>query len=174
MLKKIKKCAAVIGLAAVTAISLNGCGAAVEMVGAGVAIPATIGIIDSATAASAMSDADAMDNACKTFYAGVRAGAINTSSTYPDGTKVTVAAEKGASDKDKMAAAKSATVYDSLLYSGLSNTIDVSQMVYLLHDTGTDDKGDILYIGDDKIKSLTSGVDYKQLSLSTALGELYN
>lgn len=173
MLKKIKKYAAVIGLVAVMTISLNGCGAAVEMVGAGVAIPATIGIINGATAASAMSDASATDNACKTFYAGVRAGAITTSSKYPDGTTVTAAAENGASDMDKMYAAKAATVYDSLRYSGLSNTIDVSQMVYLLHDTGTDDKGKILYAGDDKIKNLSLD-DYAPLFLRTTLGELYN
>lgn len=173
MFVKIKKCAVLIGLTAVMAISLNGCGAAVEMVGAGVAIPATIGIIDSANDASAMSDASATDNACKTFYAGVRAGSINTSSKYPDGTAVSAASAKGASDEDKRYAAKAATVYDSLRYSGLSNTIDVSQMVYLLQDIAGYRKGSIFYVGDNQIKRLSIR-DYAQLSLSTTLGELYN
>ena len=172
MPKKIKKCAAVICLTAIMAISLNGCGSVMQISGAGAAIPATAGIIYSATMASAMSEASSADNACKTFYTGVVAGAITKSSTYPDGTKVTAAAEQGASDEDKRYAAKATTVYDSLRYSGLSDTVDVSQMVYLLHDSGTDEKGDIFYIGDDKIKNLSLG-DYAQLYSSTSLGELY-
>lgn len=173
MANKIRKCAVAIGLTAVMAVSLNGCGAAVEMVGAGVAIPATIGSIDSATVASAMTDASATDNACKTFYAGVRSGTIDSNSKNPDGTTVSAAPIRGATDREKMYAAKAATVYDSLLYSGLSNTIDVSQMVYLLKNNGTYSKGKILYAGDDKIKNLSLD-DYAPLYLNTTLGELYN
>lgn len=113
---------------------------------AAIAIPAVVGIINSANESSGQTNAAAVDNACKTFYAGIKSGSINsTSSKNPDGSSVSVAASKGASDKEKISKAKAAKVSDAQKYSGLDVSYD-NLCYYTANDsTAHKVKGDIVY-----------------------------
>ena len=138
---------------------------------AAIAIPAVVGIINSATQSAGDSDASTVNNACKTYYAGVKSGTITTSSKNADGTTVTAAAAKGASEKAKTTAAKKATVADAQKYSGLNVAYD--NLVYYSGATqasaANKTLGDIIYFaGDGSIPGGTT-----QLAATTTLDDLY-
>ena len=78
---------------------------------AAIAIPAVIGIINSATKSAGASDASTLNNACKTVYAGVKSGSITSQSKDNAGTNCTWAAAPGASNSDRLKAAKSNDCY---------------------------------------------------------------
>ena len=90
---------------------------------AAIAIPAVIGIINSASESQGASDASTLNSACKTFYAGVQSGTINSTSKNSDGSDVKTGTvdvpDKGASPSVRQGAAEAATVADAAKYSGL-------------------------------------------------------
>lgn len=139
---------------------------------AAIAIPAVVGIINNANESAGQSNAASVDNACKTYYAGVRSGSINKSSTLPGGGSVTAAADKGASDKLKLSAAKAAKVSDAQKYSGLNVSSD-NLCYYSTNDSAAQHvKGDIVYYdGDSAHKPANTNVMPDGCDLT--LGNLY-
>lgn len=109
------------------------------------------------------SDAATVDNALKTYYAGIIAGAIDSSATEPDGTPISNLPAKGASSSERKAAADAATVGDALKYHGLDipDTTLYSLMV-------TKDGNIVVWNGEemDNFKDVT-------VSTMTTLGEIY-
>lgn len=112
---------------------------------AAVSIPAVLTIINNASNSTGQSDAVSVNSACKSYYASVRSGLINTDSKNPDGSSVSEAAAKGASDFDKSSAAYKATVAAAQKYSGLNVPYD--NLCYYQSDNSTtnNSKGDIVY-----------------------------
>ena len=87
---------------------------------AAIAIPAVVGIINSASTSQGESDASTLNSACKTLYAGIQSGTVNNdTSKDAQGTAVTYAAAKGASQSVRQAAADAATIRNAADYSGL-------------------------------------------------------
>lgn len=140
---------------------------------AAIAIPAVVGIINNANESAGQSNAASVDNACKTYYAGVRSGSINTSSDLPGGAgKVSAAAAKGASDKVKLSAAKAATVADAQKYSGLSVSAD-NLCYYSANDSSVQHvKGDIVYYNGESA-GLPANTTAMPDGCTTTLGTLY-
>lgn len=137
---------------------------------AAIAIPAVVGIINNANQSAGQSDAASVNNACKTYYAGVRSGTITTASKNADGTSVTAAAAAGASDAKKLSAAKAATVADAQKYSGLDVSYDNLCYFTAADSTTHNTKGDIVYYDGDST-ALPSG--RSALTASTAMSDLY-
>lgn len=137
---------------------------------AAIAIPAVVGIINNANQSAGQSDAASVNNACKTYYAGVRSGTITTASKNADGTSVTAAASAGASDKAKLSAAKDATVKDAQKYSGLDVSYDNLCYYSAANSATHNTKGDIVYYDGDTTKL---GGDQKALEPDTKMSDLY-
>lgn len=138
---------------------------------AAIAIPAVVGIINNANQSAGQSDAASVNNACKTFYAGVRSGTITTASKNADGTSVTAAASAGASDKVKLSAAKSATVAAAQKYSGLDVSYDNLCYFSSANSATHNTKGDIVYY-DGNSANLPTGAT--ALTSSTSMATLYS
>ncbi|MGN1456344.1 MAG: prepilin-type N-terminal cleavage/methylation domain-containing protein [Acutalibacteraceae bacterium] len=139
---------------------------------AAIAIPAVVGIINNANESAGQSDAATVNNACKTFYAGIKSGTINTDSTNPDGSKVTAAAAPGESDAKKLAAAKKATVADAQKYSGINVSCD--NLAYYATNAAASAAGktigDIIYFSGD---SSAKPANATQLASNTTFAALY-
>lgn len=136
---------------------------------AAIAIPAVIGIIGSANESQGTSDAATIDNACKTYYAGIVAGNINASN------KGNVSADTlpaiNASTQAKQSGANGASVQGALEYNGTWGTISGK-----LSDFGADKDGNIVY-KQDAAKSGTidkNNTWHATLAGATKLGKLYN
>ena len=131
---------------------------------AAIAIPAVIGIINSANESQKASDAATVDNACKTYYAGIVAGSI----TSNDKTKVTADATKlpaaTAASSAKKSAAKTCTIEGALQYNGTATSL-------------ADKLGDFGYDGDGNIYSKTdaahSGSTLTDCAKTTTMKDLY-
>ena len=138
---------------------------------AAIAIPAVIGIINSATTSAGASDASTLNNACKTVYSGVKSGTITKSDKDNAGNECSWAAEKGASNKDRIAAAKDVTIANVQAYNGTSLSTDDFYYATSDHDTVHITKGTISYW--DGEGTQPEGCD-EQLTDSITLGTLYN
>lgn len=135
---------------------------------AAVAIPAIVGITNSANESQDFADAATIDNSCKTYYAGIVAGSINSdnfseSCDYLPGP--------GATNSEKKEAANHATIEGALRYNGLWSIMEGK-----LDKFGADKDGNII----SKNGSGRSGVIdtdnyfHETLRGSTNLGDLYN
>ena len=138
---------------------------------AAIAIPAVIGIINSATTSAGESDASTLNNGCKTVYSGVKSGTITTSDKNNDGSAVTWAADKGASNKERTTAAKAVTIAQVQKYNGTS--LSVADFYYATsdHNDVHITKGTITFW--DGEGTQPTGAD-TQLADGTKLGDLYN
>ena len=103
---------------------------------AAIAIPAVIGIINSANESQTASDAATVDNACKTYFAGIVAGSITSADKGAHETATLPAA--GASNSAKKTAALSATIGGALDYNGTYASLNGK-----LGDFGVDSDGNI-------------------------------
>ena len=121
------------------------------------------GIINNATRSSLEADAASLSSACKTYYAGIRSGTINSSSTDLYGNKLTSLPDKSASISVRRAAANSATIYDAMQYSGLTFDDDT------LSKFALDQYNSIV-----PYESLNGTAVLYSLSSYTTLGELYD
>lgn len=101
---------------------------------AAIAIPAVIGIINSASESSGESDAASIDNACKTFHAGVVGGSINASSCTVAGVGTLPA--KDASNSSKKSTADGLTVENAMKYDGIYDRLQ-SKIGDFKYDSGT-------------------------------------
>ncbi len=103
---------------------------------AAIAIPVVISIIDSAAEASIKTKAASMDQACKTYYMGIKSGDINSSNFTPSqsGDKIPV---KNDSLSNRVRCAKMGTIAGVLEYSGMYD------LVGGLEDFGYDLSGNI-------------------------------
>lgn len=137
---------------------------------AAIAIPAVVGIINNANQSAGQSDAASVNNACKTYYAGVRSGTITTASKNADGTSVSAAASAGASDAKKLSAAKAATVADAQKYSGLDVSYDNLCYFTAANSATHNTKGDIVYYDGN---SANRPANTSPLTSSTAMSTLY-
>ena len=113
---------------------------------AAIAIPAIFGIINSATSSRSATDAASMDQACKTYYMGVKSGTITNKNfkaeksgdNLPDYTN---------SRNERLNYARQCTVAGALEYSGLYGIVnDIDQFGY-------DENGNIFYIPDKEDKN---------------------
>ena len=134
---------------------------------AAIAIPAVVGIINNANQSAGASDASSVNNACKTFYSGIRSGSIVNTDKDPNGSTVSAAASAGASDKVKLDKAKAATVADAQRYSGLNVSYD--NLCYISNPTSTQTKGTIEYYD-----GTSTGLNGRtSLTASTTMANLY-
>ena len=108
---------------------------------AAIAIPAVIGILGSAGESAGDSDAATMTLACRTYYAGVKSGAINSSNFTPVKCNDEIP-EKNQSLPVRMAAAYNCTMAGALEYDGIYDKV-ISEIT----DFGYDSGGKIIYIG---------------------------
>ena len=138
---------------------------------AAVAIPAVIGIINSATTSAGASDASTLNNACKTVYSGVKSGTITNSDKDNAGTQITWAAAKGASNKDRVAAAKLVTIENVQAYNGTSLSTDDFYYATSDHTDVHITKGTISYWDGEGDKPVGCDAELKD---DTTLGTLYN
>lgn len=130
---------------------------------AAIAIPAVIGIIGSANESQGTSDAATIDNACKTYYAGIVAGNINNTNKG----KVTESLPPvNAATQAKQSGANAATVKGALEYNGTWSTISGK-----LGDFGADQDGNIIYKQD---SAKSSVITKTTITGSYTLGALYN
>ena len=120
-------------------------------------------IINNATRSSLEADAASLTSACKTYYAGIQSGTINSSSTDLYGNKLTSLPDKSASISVRRAAANSATIYDAMQYSGLTFDDDT------LSKFALDQYNSIV-----PYESLNGTAVLYSLSSYTTLGELYD
>ena len=137
---------------------------------AAIAIPAVIGIINSATTSAGESDASTLNNGCKTVYSGVKSGTITTSDKNNDGTAITWAAAKGASNTDRTTKANAVKVSEVQKYNGTS--LSVADFYYATSDH-TDvhiSKGTIVFWDGNGTKPTGADAD---LATTTTLGTLY-
>ena len=139
---------------------------------AAIAIPAVIGIINSATTSAGASDASTLNNACKSVYSSVKSGALTNEDKNNDGTAVTWAADKGASNKDKTEAAKAVTIDQVQKYNGTSLSYDDLYYATSDHDDVHITKGTITFWDHNGTQPPT-GAD-TQLAGGTTLGDLYD
>lgn len=106
---------------------------------AGIAIPAVISVINSATASRGATDGASMDQACKTYYMGIKTGTI-TKSTFDPKLSEDPVPEFIASPTMRLQIARTCTVAGALEYSGLYGIVnDIDQFGY-------DEVGNIFYI----------------------------
>ncbi len=103
---------------------------------AAIAIPAVIGIINSANYSQMMSDASAMDQACKTYYMGVKSGMITNDNYTPIHSSDVIPA-KTLSNAAKARMARNCTVAGALEYN------DLYSMMGKLEDFAYDKEGNI-------------------------------
>ena len=108
---------------------------------AAIAIPAVIGIINSANESQKSSDAATVDNACKTYFAGIVAGSITSADKGPNETATLPAA--GASNSARKSAALSATIAGALDYNGTYASLNGK-----VTDFGVDSDGNIYSMTD--------------------------
>ena len=110
-----------------------------------IVIPAVIGINNSASTSTYESDAATVDNACKTYYAGIVSGTITYEDDYYDlSYSYDYIPRKDTSSSERKAAALECTVGGALDYNGT-----YSQLSDRLDMMGADDEGNIYYIYDD-------------------------
>lgn len=116
---------------------------------AAIAIPAVISIVNSAADTQVETDAAQMDNACKTYYMGVKSGAISKENFTPT-LSGDVVPNRFVSAKTKQTCAKNCTVGGALEYNGM-----YSDLIGKLGDFGYDASGNIKALGDNADGSLT-------------------
>ena len=129
---------------------------------AAIAIPAVVGIIDNAQKSAKNSNAAALDGAAKKLYAGVTAGSIHksTSGNELGGLPTTYLPEKNDTTTIKRTKAGELTVYDAILYAGLSSAFANENC----EDYGYSTKdGTIVYY-----EGLDSKDNYKKFDASTS------
>ena len=129
---------------------------------AAIAIPAVIGIINSANESQKSSDAATVDNACKTYYAGIVAGSI-TSADSAKVTADTLPAATAASSAKK-SSAKLATIEGALQYNGTA-----ASLADKLSDFGYDKDGNIYSDTD----AAHSGSTLTECKKDTTMKDLY-
>ena len=112
---------------------------------AAIAIPAVISIVNSAADTQVETDAAQMDNACKTYYMGVKSGAISKENFTPT-LSGDVVPNRFVSAKTKQTCAKNCTVGGALEYNGMYSD---------LIGFGYDAEGNIKALGDNADGSLT-------------------
>lgn len=115
---------------------------------AAIAIPAVIGIINSANESQKSSDAATVDNACKTYYAGIVAGSITSADTNVTADTLPAAT---ASSSAKKSSAKAATVKGALEYNGTDGSL-----LGKVTDFGRDADGNIYSMTDAAHTGLTA------------------
>ena len=107
---------------------------------AAIAIPAVIGIINSANESQKASDAATVDNACKTYYAGIVAGSITSNdktNMKNVGTSENLPAP-GKSSSERKSCALDCTVGGAIDYNGTYASLNGK-----LADFGADREGNI-------------------------------
>ena len=108
---------------------------------AAIAIPAVIGIINSAGETSGDSDAATMTLACRTYYAGVKSGAINSTNFTPEISNDDIP------DKDDPMPTKVAKAYECTMAGALEYDGIYYKVINKITDYGYDGSGKIVYIG---------------------------
>ena len=116
---------------------------------AAIAIPAVISIVESASVSSIETEAAEMDNACKTYYMGVKSGAISKENFTPT-LSGDVVPNRFVSAKTKQTCAKNCTVGGALEYNGM-----YSDLIGKLGEFGYDAEGNIKALGDNADGTLT-------------------
>ncbi|MBQ8134585.1 MAG: prepilin-type N-terminal cleavage/methylation domain-containing protein [Clostridia bacterium] len=116
---------------------------------AAIAIPAVISIINSADDTQVETDAAQMDSACKTYYMGVKSGAISRENFTPT-LSGDVLPNKFVSSTKRSSSAKNCTVGGALEYAGMYN-----ELIGKLESFGYDASGNIKAYGDNADGSLT-------------------
>ena len=125
------------------------------------------GILTSANQSKKLSDAASIDNACKTYYAGIVAGMITYEDDYSELLNTyDDLPGKGATASERKRMALEATIGGALDYNGMYDTL-----AYDLSEFGADAEGNIYYIND---PANSSKIVVKNLSVNTTLSELYN
>ena len=111
---------------------------------AAIAIPAVVGISNSANESSYASDAATVDNACKTYYAGIVSGTINYDDDYYSLMySYDSLPSKGASNSLRKEMALECTIGGALDYNGTYSVLSDK-----LSNMGADSNGNIYYIYD--------------------------
>ena len=103
---------------------------------AAIAIPGIVGIINSATNAQMMSEASSMDQACKTYYTGIKSGAITSEMFIPEHCN-DIIPPKSTSKKAKATMARNCSVAGALEYN------DLMSLMGRLEDYAYDKEGNI-------------------------------
>ncbi len=116
---------------------------------AAIAIPAVISVMSGATRSAAESEAAEMDQACKTYYAGIKSGMITRELYTPEHTSDIIPSKK-ASLTTRARLAKKCTVGGALEYSGLYD------IVARIEDYGYTSNGEIRALESDVDGSLTA------------------
>ena len=116
---------------------------------AAIAIPAVISIVESASVSSIETEAAEMDNACKTYYLGIKSGDISKENFIPEQSG-DILPNKFVSFTKKSACARLCTVGGALEYNGM-----YSDLIGKLGDFGYDAEGNIKALGDNADGSLT-------------------
>lgn len=115
---------------------------------AAIAIPAIISIINAATSSSIDTEAASMDQACKTYYMGVKSGEINSANfTAPISGDVIPARFVSTGNRNRCA--QNCTVAGALEYSGLG------ELLGRLGEFGYDSEGNICALGNPPAAGLT-------------------
>ncbi len=107
---------------------------------AAIAIPAIVGIINSAGESAGESEAQTISQACRTYYAGVKGGSINTNTFTPTKCSDNIP-NRADSPTIKRQAAKQCTVAGALEYSGIYD-----KLIGEITDFGYDSAGDVYFI----------------------------
>ena len=115
---------------------------------AAIAVPAVIGIIHSADESQLQHNAETIDQACKTYYMGIKSGTIN-SNTFTPRLSNDIIPDKDTGGRAKIIMAKSCTIAGALEYNGLT------ELIGRLEDYGYDEIGTIKYYGDPPEEGLT-------------------
>lgn len=116
---------------------------------AGIAIPAVITIINSASDSQIDTNASIMDQACKTYYTGVKSGAINRETFTPRKSSDEIP-NRFVSTSKKNSCARNCTVAGALEYNGIYD-----DLINGLGDYGYDANGNIKPLGDPPDEDLT-------------------
>lgn len=109
---------------------------------AAIAIPAIVGIINNANESQKKTDASTVDNACKSYYAAIVAGSLNSSSADASKTNDTLPAANAAANVRK-STALNCTVGGALDWNGTST------LKGKLSDFAYDAKGNIFSATDE-------------------------
>ncbi len=107
---------------------------------AAIAIPAILNIIDSAVQSQGESQAATIDQACKTYYSGIRTGTINSNNFTPEHCQ-DIIPDKGLANISRLTMAKRCTIAGALEYGGI-----YSDVIDNITDYGYDLNGHIKFI----------------------------
>ncbi len=133
---------------------------------AAIAIPAVIGIINSANESQTASDAATVDNACKTYFAGIVAGSITNKEMTANGGKVSdTLPAPGASSSDKKTKALACTVKGALEYNGTWASLSGK-----IGDFGCDADGNIYSVTD---AAHSGSLTTRGLTATTTMSQLH-